>query len=186
MEPLQKNFESCSSSRCFGYTILMVLLFGSLSFAQLQTPSSTPKGQELTLSDLLKLPGKIVAQGTNTKAVGEFKVATYRLEEVMLPRTIEVEICGQKVQVGKALRLTVIGGPFPVRALPPVIWVDGTAVGYGVESEDLDAITAVTYDYSLLREGATIYLSYGDKTNKDGRVDVPEKLKLKDATGNNK
>ena len=183
---MQKNFEWCSSNRCFGYIILMGLLFASLPFAQSQTPSPTPKDQELTLSDLLKLPGKIVAQGTNTKALGALKVATYRLEEVMLPRTIAVEICGQKVQVGKALRLTVIGGPFPVRALPPVIWVDGTAVGYGVESEDLDAITAVTYDYSLLREGATIYLSYGDKTNKDGRVNVPEKLTLKDATGNNK
>ena len=164
----------------------MLLLFGSSSFAQSQTPSPTSKDQELTLSDLLKLPGNIVAQGTNTKAVGAFKVATYRLEEVVLPRTTEVEICGQKVQVGKALRLTIIGGPFPVRAMPPVIWADDTAVGYGVESEDLDAITAVTYNYSLLREGTTIYLSYGDKTNKEGRVDVPEKLKLRDAKGNNK
>ena len=164
----------------------MVLLFGSLSFTQSQTPSPTSKDQELTLSDVLKLPGHIVAQGTNTKAVGAFKVATYRLEEVVLPRTIKVEICGQKVQVGKALRLTIIGGPFLVRALPPVIWINDTAVGYGVESEDLDAITTVTYDYSLLRDGAIIYLSYGDKTNKDGRVDVPEKLKLKDAKENNK
>src|ERR1044072_1536060 len=98
----------------------------------------------------------------------------------MLSKTIEVEICGQRVHVGKALRLSIIGGPFEVRALPPVIWIDGTAVGYGVESEDLDAITVITFDYALLREGATIYLSYGDKTNKDGRIDVPEKLKLKD------
>lgn len=136
------------------------------------------------MSDLLKLPGNILAQGSNTKAVSAFKVTTYRVEEVVLPRTIEVAICAQKVHLGKALRLTVMGGPFPVRALPPVIWVDDTVVGYGIESVDLDAITAVTFDYSLLREGATIYLSYGDKTDKDGRVAVPERLKLKDGKGN--
>ncbi len=178
VEPLQRNFELCSFIRCFGCTILMMFLFGSVSSAQSQTPPIAQK-QELTLSDLRKLPGNIMAQGTNTEAAGAFKVTTYRLEEVVLPGTIEVEICGQKVQVGKALRLSVIGGPFPVRALPPVIWIDDTAVGYGVESMNLDAITAVTFDYSLLREGATIYLSYGDKKNKDGRVDVPDKLRLK-------
>lgn len=156
-----------------------MLLCGSLSFAQSQAQSPAPKDQEISFSDLLKLPGKIIAQGTNTTAAGKFKLASYRIEEVVLPRTMETAICGQRVQVGKALRLTVTGGPFPVRALPGVIWIDDTAVGYGVESEDLDAITAITFDYSLLREGATIYLSYGDKTNKDDRVEVPEKLKLK-------
>ena len=174
---MQKNFESDSFRRCFGYAILIVLLFGSFSFAHAQSPA--PKDQELSISELLKLPGKTIAEGTNTRAAGRFKLASYRVEEVVLPRTVEMAFCGQKVQVGKVLRVTVMGGPFPVRALPGVIWIDDTAVGYGVESEDLDAITAVTFDYSPLRDGATIYLSYGDKTNKDERVEVPEKLKLK-------
>lgn len=176
---MQKNFESCASKRCFGSAILIVLLFGSLPFAQSQAQSPAPKDQEVTVSELLKLPGKIIAQGTNTRAAGVFKLVSYRIEEVVLPRTTEMAICGQKVQVGKVLRVTVTGGPFPVRALPGVIWIDDTVVGYGVESEDLDAITAVTFDYSPLREGATIYLSYGDKTDKNARVEVPEKLKLK-------
>jgi hypothetical protein len=75
--------------------------------------------------------------------------------------------------------LTIFGGPFQVHALPPVVWLDDIALGYGVESEDLDAITAVTFDASLLREGASIYLSYGQKEEKEGRVALPEKLKLK-------
>jgi hypothetical protein len=73
-----------------------------------------------------------------------------------------------------------------VRALPPVIWIDDTAVGYGVENEDLNTITVVTFDPSLLREGATIFLSYGDKEDKTDRVAVPEKLKLDGPKGGNK
>jgi hypothetical protein len=72
-----------------------------------------------------------------------------------------------------------------VRALPAVIWVDDVAVGFGVEGEDLTEITAVTFDESLLRDGATLYLSYGDKENKEGRTALPEKLKL-DAKGGNR
>ncbi len=140
----------------------------------------------MRISDLLKLPGKVVGEGTNTKVTGKFKVATYRLEEVALPRSMEVKIHEQNVQVDKAFRLTITGGPFPMRALPPVIWIGDTAVGYGVESEDLDAITAVTFDSSLLREGATIYLSYGDKRSKEDRVALPEKLQLKEANREDK
>ena len=95
-----------------------------------------------------------------------------------LPAAVEVEVGGKRVEVSRAFRVTVTGGPFPVRALPAVVWIDDVAVGYGVESEDLDAITAVTFDASLLREGATLYVSYGDKENKDDRTALPEKLKL--------
>ena len=41
------------------------------------------------------------------------------------------------------------------------------------------------YDESLLAEGATIYLSYGDKKNKEDRSALPEKLKLNGAKGGN-
>jgi hypothetical protein len=73
-----------------------------------------------------------------------------------------------------------------VRALPAVVWIDDEAVGYGVESEDLDAITVVTFDASLIREGATLYLSYGDKENKKDRTALPEKLTLGANKGGNK
>jgi hypothetical protein len=87
--------------------------------------------------------------------------------------------------VSRAFRVTVTGGPFPIRALPAVVWIGDAAVGYGVESEDLDAITAVTFDESLLRDGATVYLSYGDKENKSERSALPEKLDLGAGKGGN-
>jgi hypothetical protein len=157
---------------------LLLVLIGSTSFAAAQKAGDSPNNQEFTMTELLKLPGEILGEGTNAKAVGRYKVASYRVEEITLPRIVEVEVRGQKMQVAHAYRLTVTGGPFAVRALPPVIWIGETPIGYGVESEDLDAITAITFDRTLLNEGATLYLSYGDKEDKTDRVAVPEKLKL--------
>ena len=137
------------------------------------------------MSDLLKMPGKVVAESDAPRAVGKFNVKNYRVEELTLPAAVSVEIGGKRVETSRAFRVTLTGGPFPVRALPAVVWIDDEAVGYGVESEDLDAITAVTFDESLIREGATFYLSYGDKENKKDRTALPEKLKLGTAKGGN-
>ena len=158
-----------------------------LAFAQ-DAPAAAdtpPANQELTVTDILKLPGRVLGEGRNTRVTGQHKVKSYRVEEVTLPRMTEVRINGETRSVGRAFRLTVTGGPFPVRAMPPVIWVGDTAVGYGVESEELTEITVVTYDDSLLAEGATLYLSYGDKNNKEDRTALPEKLTLGGPKGGN-
>lgn len=165
---------------------LLLVLIGSASFASAQKGGDSPNNQEITVAELLKLPGEILGEGLNTKAVGKYKAASYRVEKVALPRAMEVEVRGQKIQATHAFRVTLTGGPFPVRALPPVIWIDDTPIGYGVESEDLDAITAVMFDPTLLEEGATLYLSYGDKEHKADRVALPEKLKLAGPKGGNR
>ena len=162
----------------------LFLFSACASFAFAQDAAPQPN-QELNVSDILKLPGRVLGEGQNAKTVGHHKVKTYRVEEVTLPQMQEVDIKGEKRSVGRAFRLTIKGGPFPVRAMPPVVWLDDVAVGYGVESEELDEITVVTYDESLLTEGATIYLSYGDKKNKEDRSALPEKLKLNGAKGGN-
>ncbi|HEV2860073.1 MAG TPA: hypothetical protein VGX48_03635 [Pyrinomonadaceae bacterium] len=157
--------------------LLLLAVAGTLQ-ARGQEPASPDTPQEPTVSDLMKLPGKVIAESDSDTTSGKLKVRNYRVEELTLPAPAEVSVGGKRVSVTRAFRLTVTGGPFPVRALPPVLWVDDVAVGYGVESEDLDAITAVTFDESLLREGATIYLSYGDKENKHDRTALPKKLTL--------
>ena len=130
------------------------------------------------MRDILSLPGTVLGEGANANAVGPFKARTFRVEEVSLPRPVRAEVAGRDTEVTKAYRLTIIGGPFPVRALPAVVWVDDVAVGYGVESEDLTEITAVTFDASVLREGASLYLSYGSKEDKEDRTRLPERLTL--------
>jgi hypothetical protein len=155
----------------------MLVLTGALQ-ARAQDAHAADKAQEPTMSDLLKMPGKVLAESNAPAPAGRLKLKNYRVEELTLPAAVEVEVGGKRVEVSRAFRVTVTGGPFPVRALPAVVWIDDEAVGFGVESEDLDAITAVTFDASLLREGATLYVSYGDKENKEGRSALPEKLKL--------
>ena len=162
--------------------LLMLVLTGA---AHAQTEGAADAAQEPKMSDLLKMPGRVIAESDAPRAAGKFKVKNYRVEELTLPEAVSLEVKGKRVETSRAFRVTVTGGPFPVRALPAVVWIDDVAVGYGVESEDLDAITAVTFDESLVREGATISLSYGDKENKQDRTALPEKLKLGANKGGN-
>lgn len=176
---MERNAQSRrhGPARVLAVAYLLLLSAGAASGQDRDAPAPAAD-QEFTVTDLLKLPGKVVSRGDNTTPKGMLKLRSYRVEEVALPRVTEVELRGRRVAVTKAFRVTITGGPFAVRALPPVVWLDDVALGYGVESEDLTEITAVVYDESLLREGASIYLSYGDKVNKGGRTALPEKLKL--------
>jgi oligoribonuclease (3'-5' exoribonuclease) len=61
--------------------------------------------------------------------------------------------------------------------MPAVIWVDDQVAGYGIENETLSEITAITFDRSLIHDGAVISLSYGEI--KDDRIRFTQKLQLK-------
>ena len=128
------------------------------------------------LADVMKTKGKVLAEGRNVQPVGQFNLKSYRLEEITLRKSVTFEIGGKPVVTDKAWRLVVTGGPFPVRALPPMIWIDDVEIGYGVENEQLSEISVVAFDRSLLREGATIAVAYGE--SKRDRVALPEKLSL--------
>ncbi len=162
-----------------------VLLLALVGVLAVRAQEARAAKQEPQMSDLLKMPGKVIAESDSATAAGRFKVRNYRVEELTLPEPAEVSIGGERREVSRAFRVTIKGGPFPVRAMPPVVWVDDVAVGYGVENEELTEITAVTYDDSLLVEGATLYLSYGDKENKEDRTALPEKLVLGGPKGGN-
>jgi len=155
--------------------LLSVLLASSLAALAQQNKNTANKG--LPMRELIKLPGKLVSEAKTAQQSGELKLTGYRVEEVQLPRNIRAEVRGQQVVVDRAWRVTITGGPFPVRAMPAVIWIDDQIVGYGVENETLTQITAITLDNSLLREGGVISLSYGE--NKEARVQLPQRIQLK-------
>jgi oligoribonuclease (3'-5' exoribonuclease) len=69
------------------------------------------------------------------------------------------------------------GGPFPVRALPAVVWIDDEIVGNGIENETLSQVTAITFDSSLIREGGVVSVSYGE--DKETRRKLPQGLQVK-------
>lgn len=182
----RRGWKSILSTTSF---LFLFSACASLASAQ-DVPAASPNSnasanQEVTVTDILKLQGRVLGAGLNTRAVGHHKLKSYRVEEVTLPQMKEVKIKGETRSVGRAFRLTITGAEFPVRAMPAVLWLDETPIGYGIESEDLTEITAITYDESVLAEGATIYLSYGDKKNKEDRIALPEKLKLGGSKGGN-
>src|SRR6185436_817201 len=146
--------------------IVLPLLFAS-AFAQGNT----------NMKKLLSLPGKLVSEAKPTRPSGALKLTGYRVEEVQLPSTQTVQIHGQQTVVDKAWRVTVHGGPFPVRAMPAVIWIDDQIAGIGIENETLSQITAITFDSSLIREGSVISVSYSE--DKDARVKIAQRLQLK-------
>jgi hypothetical protein len=134
------------------------------------------------LKKLLSLPGKVVSEAKSARPTGALKLTGYRVEEVQLPNDQTVQLHGQQTVVNKAYRVTVNGGPFVVRAMPAVIWIDDQIAGIGIENETLSQITAITFDSSLIREGSTISVSYGE--DKDARVSVSQRIQLKREGGN--
>jgi hypothetical protein len=164
------------TNRCVAITLLLLpLLFATAS-------SSRAQRKELPLRELLSLPGKVVSEAKLARPTNELKLTGYRVEELQLPRSLTVDLHGQQVVVDKAWRVTVNGGPFPVRAMPAVIWIDDQIVGNGIENETLSQITAITFDSSLIRDGGVVSLSYGE--DKDARVRISQRLQLKREGGN--
>ena len=157
---------------------LSLLLTSGLS-ALSQRNSAANK--ELPLKQLLQLPGKLVSEAKSARPNGDLRLTGYRVEEVSLPQNVNVEIRGQQVSVDKAWRVSVQGGPFPVRALPAVIWIDDQIVGNGIENETLSQVTAITFDSSLIREGGVVSVSYGE--DKETRRRIPQALQLKNGGG---
>ena len=148
------------------YMLLVLPFLFATAFAQ-----TTPN-----MKKLMSLPGKVVSEAKSAPS-GTLKLTGYRVEEVQLPSNQTVQLHGQQTVVDKAYRVTVHGGPFPVRAMPAVIWIDDQIAGIGIENETLSQITAITFDSSLIREGGVISISYGE--DKDARVNVSPRLQLK-------
>jgi hypothetical protein len=165
-------------NRCVAIAIVVLpLLLASGPHAFAQRTAEPAANKEVPVRELLKLPGRILSETKAARPTNDLKLIGYRVEELRLPRNQTVELRGQQVVVDKAWRVTVHGGPFPVRALPAVVWVDDQIVGNGIENESLSQITAITFDSSLIREGGVISLSYGE--NKEARVRLSQRLQLK-------
>jgi hypothetical protein len=160
--------------------VVFPLLLASGLPAAAQGNSGPATNKEMR--ELLKAPGKLISEAKSDRPTGEAKLTGYRVEEVQLPRSMTVEVRGQQAVVNKAWRITLNGGPFAVRALPAVVWIDDQIAGNGVENETLTQITAITFDSSLIHEGGVVSLSYGE--DKQARTRVPQRLQLKREGGN--
>jgi hypothetical protein len=158
--------------------LLLLLVAVWLLIPGLAAAQSGPQteDQDVSSENLITAPGIELGRGQNTQPTGRLGLTSYRVEQVPLSEPQEVAVAGQSSIVTTALRLTVSGGPFVVRATPYVVWIDGNVLGAGQESVDLSAISIVTLDPTVLRNGSTIAVSEGfDPTR---RVDLPDKLSI--------
>jgi hypothetical protein len=126
--------------------------------------------------DPYSVPGALLARGTNAQPTGPFRLLTYELEEVTLPAGVPVSALGARANVRTLLRLSVLGGPFRVQSIRPVIWVDDVPLRLVSPNPELTRLSALVLDRSVLRNGAAIAVSYGESA--DQRQRLPESLSL--------
>jgi hypothetical protein len=126
--------------------------------------------------DAYGAPGAVVARGTGAQPSGPEGLVTYVLEEVAVPAGASIAPLGGRSDLRTVYRLSVLGGPFRVGALAPVIWLDDTPFKAEEISPDLTRITALVTDRGTLRSGARISVSYGESP--EVRQQLPEALSL--------
>ena len=94
--------------------------------------------------------GTLVAQGDDV-----------RVESVALSVPTAVEVDGVSREVSAVYRVTISAGPYVIRDMPAIVSVDGVPIGIGAESVDLSSLVLFSYDDAVVRDGATLGLSYG-------------------------
>ena len=143
---------------------------------QIQGRVKVPDESGLLRAQLRQTPGTVLAEGSNDQPVGLYRITKYRIDELALPAPIAAEVDGKEATIDKAWRVTIIGGPFTVGDAPAVIWIDDQPVGFGQESRDLDSISTIIFDRSLIKSGARLALSYG--LDRQGRSVLPESINI--------
>ena len=154
---------------------LLLLTIGVVPAMQAQEPPLSAEDVQVRRKAQLhrRKGGKVIAEGKNEKAAEHVPVKRFTVEELQLDEPVEVEIEGKKTEVYQAFRITVFGGPFQMRAMALLLHIDDKPPLVGVESRDLNSVTFILYDRSLLREGATLTVGYGA-----GNIELTDKLRL--------
>jgi hypothetical protein len=122
-------------------------------------PTVTPVPTQEGIVDLYSLIGDLVAEAVFAEPATRYEVRSYKIEELSLPHPMAFSIDGETADVSRAWRITVTGGPFPVRAQGYYIWVDDTSLP---AKEAAEGLIGFIIQASTLREGAKIGVSYGD------------------------
>jgi hypothetical protein len=114
-------------------------------------------------ASLRSQPGTRIGGAEAAQPVGAFGLRGYRVDELTVDPPVAVTVRGARVQVTRALRLTVTGGPFPIRDQPARIWVGDRDLGVAVENRNRSELSVITFDVDALPSGATIAVAYGDR-----------------------
>ena len=58
--------------------------------------ASAQRNKEIPVRELLSIPGKLVSEAKSSRPTTELKLTGYRVEEIKLPRQLNVELRGNK------------------------------------------------------------------------------------------
>lgn len=157
---------------CNKSAVVMCLLLLMSGVVRAQEAATSPQDAQLRRKSELhtRTDGKVIAEGKNTNVSQRDRVERYIVEELKLEEPIEAEIRGKKTAVHQAYRITLFGGPFDVRNISVLLGIDDKITLFGMEAPKLDKVTFILYDRSLLRDGATLYVS---------GIELTDKLKLR-------
>jgi hypothetical protein len=144
-----------------------------LYYGQWIPTTSAQNLSTMNITQLLTLPGTLIAKGEHPTTVGQLNIRAYNVEQIKLSGEVIARVHEGNKKVTQAWRVTLLGGPFPVLAMPAQLRIDDVLAGYGVENTDLSEITFTVLDPSLIREGATLSFSYGV-----GAIKLTDKLHL--------
>lgn len=147
---------------------LVSTLHGTWTAGQQSLPSQ-PRTTAIE-KDIRTVPGKLIAEGHNTDPAGPYGLLTYKLEQVQLPESANLNTVGGNESRRSSLRLTITGkslltvnkvwlGDF----LLPTVWSHGPST-----------IGIFINDPSMLRDDSDISIV-------DGKGEIhtlPERLKL--------
>ena len=148
----------------------LVLAVSGSGIAQLK-----PETQEISMTQLILKPGKLITEGHNKTPLTSKRLLTYRLEEVPLSKPLQLQIRGRKEIVRSTLRITITS---ELIQGSHIIWVDDAALG-AVELGG-KGMAAIIYDRSILRDGAVIAVSNhngGDLYYLPERLELPESFR---------
>jgi hypothetical protein len=134
----------------------------------------------------------VLGEWIGTTATTRYKLNGYRLEEVILPGSISCnavapgsggKLTEQTLTFDKVWRIIITAETsFPATASPWLLLFDGQVVGAAharragpIVQGGVTPLVAFIYDPTLIREGATIGVSYASP---DMQETLPEKLHL--------
>jgi hypothetical protein len=158
-----------------GGLVLVTLSCAFPSPAQTQLPAAG--NSELTVEDLYKTPGKVLATGTDKQPAGPLQVKSYRVEEVTLPHPLTLGGGVNAKVINNIFRLTVTVGSTLQGAY--VVYLDDEARPAVVTERD--AVSAVFFDARELENGAQISVASGWGCHTDHLSIMKNALRLPEA-----
>src|SRR5262245_37606931 len=113
------------------------------------------------LADVKRLPGTVVAEASVPSPETAMGITGYRVRHLSLPQPVQARLQGRIQEVREGWHVTVaFARRLTVRDQPLSLVIDGRWCGFMQEGPDLKSADTVCFDAELIREDATLGVTY--------------------------